>query len=78
MNKLEKFLEKLKKVHGDSIDASKVEYVNSITKVCLICHKKIKTEQNMVNIGKHQLIVSEVALVLNVQMKDVGQDKKIG
>ena len=42
MNKLEKFIIKLKKVHGDNIDTSKVEYVNSQTKVCLICHKKDK------------------------------------
>ena len=42
MNKLNKFLEKVKKVHGNNIDMSKVEYVNSQTKVCLICHKKDK------------------------------------
>ena len=42
MNNFEKFIIKLKKVHGDNIDTSKVEYVNSQTKVCLICHKKDK------------------------------------
>ena len=42
MNKLEKFLIKLNKIHGNGIDASKVKYVNSQTKVCLICHKKDK------------------------------------
>ena len=44
MNKLEKFLIKLNKIHGDNIDASKVKYVNSQTKVCLICHKKDKND----------------------------------
>lgn len=33
MNKLEKFLIKLNKIHGNDIDASKVKYVNSQTKV---------------------------------------------
>lgn len=42
MDRKEKFLIKLKKTHGDNIDTSKVEYVNSQTKVCLICHKKDK------------------------------------
>lgn len=32
-----RFLEKAKKVHGDKYDYSKVEYVNSTTKVCIIC-----------------------------------------
>lgn len=44
MNKLEKFLIKLNKIHGNDIDASKVKYVNSQTKVCLICHKKDKND----------------------------------
>lgn len=44
MNKLEKFLIKLNKIHGNSIDTSKVKYVNSQTKVCLICHKKDKND----------------------------------
>lgn len=33
----EKFIEKAKKIHGDKYDYSKVEYVNSQTKVCIIC-----------------------------------------
>lgn len=33
------FIEKAKKVHGDKYDYSKVEYVNSDTKVCIICPK---------------------------------------
>ena len=32
----EEFIEKAKKVHGDKYDYSKVEYVNSHTKVCII------------------------------------------
>jgi rubrerythrin len=31
------FIEKAKKVHGDKYDYSKVEYVNSRTKICIIC-----------------------------------------
>lgn len=33
------FIERAKKVHGDKYDYSKVEYVNSYTKVCIICKK---------------------------------------
>ncbi len=33
----EQFIEKAKKIHGDKYDYSKVEYVNSNTKVCIIC-----------------------------------------
>ena len=33
----ESFIEEAKKVHGDKYDYSKVEYVNSHTKVCIIC-----------------------------------------
>ena len=38
-NKLTKedFIEKAKKVHGDKYDYSKVKYINSWTKVCIIC-----------------------------------------
>lgn len=34
---LVEFIEKAKKVHGDKYDYSKVVYVNSQTKVCIIC-----------------------------------------
>ena len=33
----EEFIERARKVHGDKYDYSKVEYVNSSTKVCIIC-----------------------------------------
>lgn len=33
------FLKKAQQVHGDKYDYSKVEYVNSLTKVCIICPK---------------------------------------
>ena len=33
----EDFIKKARKVHGDKYDYSKVEYVNSKTKVCIIC-----------------------------------------
>ena len=33
----EEFVDKAKKIHGDKYDYSKVEYVDSTTKVCIIC-----------------------------------------
>ena len=33
-----KFIEKSKKIHGDKYDYSKAEYINSKTKVIIICH----------------------------------------
>lgn len=35
----EEFIARAKEVHGDTYDYSKVEYVNSTTKVCIICKK---------------------------------------
>ena len=35
----EKFIERAKEVHGNKYDYSKVEYINSQTKVCVICPK---------------------------------------
>lgn len=35
----EKFIEKSVKAHGDKFDYSKVEYINSKTKVCIICNE---------------------------------------
>ncbi len=37
MDKLNKFIKKAKNVHGDKYDYSKVEYINSQTKVCIVC-----------------------------------------
>lgn len=37
MDKKEKFITKAKRVHGDKYDYSKVEYIDSTTKVCIIC-----------------------------------------
>ena len=37
IDRLKQFIEKAKKVHGDKYDYSKVEYINSQTKVCIIC-----------------------------------------
>lgn len=36
------FLEKIKKLYGDKYDYSKVKYVKSNKKVCIICHNKSK------------------------------------
>lgn len=33
----EQFIEEARAIHGDKYDYSKVEYVNSRTKVCIIC-----------------------------------------
>ena len=33
----EEFIKKARGVHGDKYDYSKVEYVNTITKICVIC-----------------------------------------
>lgn len=38
MGKME-FIDKSKKIHGNKYDYSKVEYVNSKTKVCIICQE---------------------------------------
>lgn len=35
----EEFIEKSIKIHGDKFDYSRVEYKNSKTKVCIVCHK---------------------------------------
>lgn len=35
----EQFIEEAKKVQGDKYDYSKVEYINNVTKVCIICPK---------------------------------------
>lgn len=37
--KKEKFVNKVRKIHGNNVDTSKVEYIDSKTKVCLICPK---------------------------------------
>ena len=37
MDKKEKFIEKSERVHGGKYDYSKVDYVDSLTKVCIIC-----------------------------------------
>lgn len=34
------FLERVKKIHGDKYDYSKVNYIDAHTKVCIICHEK--------------------------------------
>ena len=38
----EEFIKRAKDVHGDKYDYSKVEYINSKTKVCIICNEKDK------------------------------------
>ena len=37
MDRREKFIEKARKRHSDKYDYSKIEYVNSTTKVCIVC-----------------------------------------
>lgn len=45
----EEFIKKAREVHGDKYDYSKVEYVNSKTKVCIICPKHGEFWQEPVN-----------------------------
>ena len=49
----EEFIEELRKIHGDKYDYSKVEYINSHTKVCILCkeHGKFYTTPNGLLIG---------------------------
>ena len=51
----EEFIERARKVHGDKYDYSKAEYVNSSTKVCIICpiHGEFWTTPNAHIIAKH-------------------------
>ena len=44
------FIEKAKEIHGDTYDYSKTEYINSRTKVCIICHEK---DKNGVELGEY-------------------------
>ena len=41
----EEFIKEAKKIHGDKYDYSKVDYVNSATKVCIICPEHDEFEQ---------------------------------
>ena len=43
------FVQRAKRIHGDKYDYSKVEYVNSYTKVCIICPKHGKFWQTPIN-----------------------------
>lgn len=38
----EEFIKKAQTIHGDTYDYSKVNYIDSHSKVCIICHKKDK------------------------------------
>ena len=54
----EEFIKKAQKVHGDMYDYSKVEYVNSKTKVCIICKQHGEFWQQAVSlIWQTQLLV---------------------
>lgn len=56
-NKLttEQFIAKAKAIHGDKFDYSKTEYVNNITKVCVICREHgeswMRPNQHLVGFG---------------------------
>ena len=45
----ESFIEKAKKIHGDKYDYSKVEYVNSETKICITCPEHGEFWQTPIN-----------------------------
>lgn len=40
------FIRKANQIHGDKYDYSKVDYVNSCTKVCIVCHEHGEFWQN--------------------------------
>ena len=48
------FIKKANEVHGDKYDYSKVDYVNSVTKVCIICKEHGKFLQNPSNHAQGQ------------------------
>lgn len=37
---LEEFIKKARTIHGNKYDYSKVNYINSLTNICIICHEK--------------------------------------
>jgi len=41
----DEFIKKAREVHGDRYDYSKVEYVNSTSKIRIVCHKHGATNQ---------------------------------
>lgn len=49
----EEFIEEARLVHGDKYDYSRVEYKNSYTKVCIICHEK---DENGIEHGEFYVI----------------------
>ena len=50
----DEFIKKANEVHGDKYDYSKVDYVNSVTKVCIICKEHGKFLQNPSNHAQGQ------------------------
>ena len=72
----EEFIQKAKAVHGDKYDYSKVEYVNSKTKVCIICpeHGEFLQTPEKHLIGRGCPACSRVTLARRFSM---GQDKFI-
>jgi len=49
MDKTKEFIEKSIKIHNDKYDYSKVNYINSKTKVLIVCKKHGDFEQNPYN-----------------------------
>lgn len=50
MNKTELFIKKSKNIHGDKYDYSKAEYINTKTKIKIICNKcNIESNENLNN-----------------------------
>ena len=75
----EQFIEKARQVHGDKYDYSKVEYVNSATKVCIICpehgefwqrpHNHLMGKGCCACAGNLHLTLEEVKIRINENIK---------
>ena len=64
----EEFIKKARAVHGDKYDYSKVEYVNNLTKVCIVCPEHGYFFQNpIVHLNGHEC--SECGKKKNVESR---------
>ena len=80
----EKFIEKAKKIHGNKYDYSKVKYIDSKTKVCIICSKHGEfwmTPSNHLNYQgckkcKNSIMENKIVNILNENNIQFEQQKR--
>ena len=73
----EEFVKRAKAVHGDKYDYNKIDYKDyNKTKICIICHKKMKMEMNMGSFGGFQRHMQEVK-VAQVQQQSKTNNRRI-